>query len=151
MGNDLGIQMASDLLNFETTQITQPPKFKSTKMRILLVKMAKFVGKKASNCLDNWNGEKKQSWTEMVMGSNRLSVIHVAHPIAEQQINMDSTVEAPTVCWQDKQQTDKQTNAIQIIGHKLSLIGKLKLISALPPLLLLTHCQRLNRIVIVRI
>merc|ERR1712228_871535 len=68
---ELGIKMASDLLNFETTQITQPSKFKSTKMRMHLVKMGQFITKKATFC--GWKGTKTASWIELE--SNRVSIV----------------------------------------------------------------------------
>eukprot|EP01084_Bolivina_argentea_P192811 330924_1 len=60
---ELNIEYANDLVNYLPTIITQPEKFKSTKTRMLLTKMSKYVMNKVLS--NQWNGNKANEWMEL--------------------------------------------------------------------------------------
>eukprot|EP01084_Bolivina_argentea_P063216 115460_1 len=68
----LKIENANDLVNYLPVIIMQPKQFKSTKIRILLAKISKFIVKKVRN--GKWNGIKANEW--MKLNDNTFNYIH---------------------------------------------------------------------------
>merc|ERR1719319_809779 len=61
--DELGIALAKDVLKHSPTDITQPAMFRSTKMRMRLTKMAKFV---TTQVLQNyWDGPCATQWATL--------------------------------------------------------------------------------------
>ena len=128
LSESLGITFAHEMLEHSPSAITQPPgdEFKSTKLRMRLMKMAKFVT--AQIVESRWTGEHRQDWLELE--SNTVTSYTFAKPQRiEEMKSSSSTVSVarsprgPTVMFEAKDGGDPSDHT-NVKGQRMTCIDK---------------------------